>query len=117
MKKDLICISCPNGCRLSTELLPDGTVTVSGNACPKGEAFAASELTHPLRSLTTTVRTVFPEMPVLPVRTRGEIPKEMIWSVMGVLSAFVLDKKVRCGDVVISDVAGTGCSIIATLDL
>jgi len=117
MKKDLICISCPNGCRMSAELMPDGAVTVSGNACTRGEAFAASELAHPMRSLTTTVRTVFSEMPVLPVRTKGEIPKEMIWTVMGILSGFVLDKKVRCGDVVILDVAGTGCSIMATLDL
>ena len=117
MKKDLICISCPNGCRLSAELMPEGTVTVTGNTCPRGEVFAQTELTHPMRSLTTTVRTVFSEMPVLPVRTKGEIPREMIRTVMGILSAYVLDRKVRCGDVVISDVAGTGCSIIATLDL
>ena len=117
MKKELICITCPNGCRLTAEKLDDGSVTVTGNLCPKGEEFARAELTAPMRSLTTTVRTVFSEMPFLPVRTAGVIPKESIMTVMNVLSGFVLDKKVRCGDVIITDISGTGCDIIATLDI
>jgi len=117
MKKDLICITCPNSCRLSAELFDDGTVSVSGNTCKRGEVFAENELKHPMRSLTTTVRTAFPKMPVLPVRTNGEIPKEMIFPVMRILSVLVVDRMVCCGDVIASDVAGTGCEVIATLDL
>lgn len=117
MKKELICITCPNGCRLTAEKSDDGAVAVTGNLCPKGEEFARAELTAPMRSLTTTVRTTFPEMPFLPVRTAGVIPKQSVMMVMDALRGFVLDKKVRCGDVIISDVSGTGCDIIATLDI
>lgn len=117
MKKELICITCPNGCRLTAEKADDDTVTVTGNLCPKGEEFARAELTAPMRSLTTTVRTVFSEMPFLPVRTAGVIPKDAIMTVMDSLSGFVLKNKVRCGDVIITDISGTGCDIIATLDI
>ena len=117
MKKDLICITCPNSCRMTAELTDDGKITVTGNTCKRGEEFALSELTHPMRSLTTTVRTVSPKMPVLPVRTRGEIPKDQIKQVMGVLSSMTLDHPVRCGELVAADGAGTGCDVIATLDM
>ena len=117
MKRDLICITCPNSCRLSAELLDDGRITVTGNTCKRGEVFAENELKRPMRSLTTTVRTTFPQIPVLPVRTNGEIPKNMICHVMGILSGLRLNKKFRCGDVIIQDVAGTGCDVIATLDM
>ncbi|NCC67749.1 MAG: DUF1667 domain-containing protein [Clostridia bacterium] len=117
MKKELICITCPNGCRLTAEKLDDGSVTVTGNLCPKGEEFACAELTAPMRSLTTTIRTAFSEMPFLPVRTAGVIPKASVMAVMCSLRGFVLDKKVRCGDIVVSDISGTGCDIIATLDI
>jgi len=117
MKKELICITCPNSCRLSAELLDDGTVSVTGNTCKRGETFAENELKHPMRSLTTTVRTTFPKMPVLPVRTKGEIPKEMLRPVMRILSSLVIDREIQSGDVILSDAAGTGCEIIATLDM
>lgn len=116
MTKDIICITCPNGCRL-TAADDGGEITVTGNLCPKGVEFAKAELTAPMRSLTTTVHTAFPEMPVLPVRTAGVIPKNSVMDVMNALRGYRLERKVRCGDVIISDIAGTGCDIIATLDI
>ena len=55
--KELICIVCPRGCHLKAEG-PDGNgnYSVTGNSCPRGRAYAVSELTHPVRTLTTTVR-------------------------------------------------------------
>ena len=39
--------------------------------CPKGKEYAINEMTDPRRSIATTVRTIFKECPVLPVRQRG----------------------------------------------
>ena len=117
MEKDLICIVCPNGCRLHAETSENGEITVSGNTCPKGAGFARAELTHPMRSLTTTVKTVFPNMPFIPARTKGEIPKEMVFPLMKELSRYTLHDKVSCGDVILHNVLDTGCDIIATSDL
>ena len=57
MQKELTCIQCPNGCRLTATRNGDGSVTVTGNLCRRGEEFGTAELTCPRRSVTTTVRT------------------------------------------------------------
>ena len=81
----LICITCPTGCKLEAELV-DGKLTVTGNTCKKGIDFAMGEMTHPMRSLCSTVRTNDPGAPVLPVRTDREIPKEAVEEVMKLLA-------------------------------
>ena len=111
--KELICIVCPNGCAL--ELSRDGEhITVTGNKCPKGEEFAISEETRPMRTICSTVKTVFPQVPVLPVRVSEEIPKSRIFDVMGEINRVIVTKPIKSGDVVIPDVLGLGVDIIAT---
>ncbi|MDR0589310.1 MAG: DUF1667 domain-containing protein, partial [Spirochaetaceae bacterium] len=57
-KKTLTCILCPNGCRLTVEKKGE-RLDISGNQCKRGIGFAEAEITHPTRTLTTTVRTIF----------------------------------------------------------
>ena len=111
----LFCITCPVGCRLSVVRQGDEFV-VEGNGCARGVDFAKEEMTSPKRSLTTTVRTAFPGVPVLPVRTDGEIPKAAIMEAMRELNGVLLDRELGCGDTVLEDVAGCGVRVIATSD-
>lgn len=112
--KELTCIVCPSGCKLSARE-QDGRVTVTGALCQRGEAFATQELTRPMRSLTTTVATVFADTPRLSVRTRGEIPKGKLPEAMARINNVCLDRRVNTGEVVLGDVFGT--DVIATADL
>ena len=58
--RELTCIGCPMGCQL-TAVLEDGQVTrVTGNTCPRGDAYARKECTHPARTVTGTVRETYP---------------------------------------------------------
>lgn len=116
-EKELLCIVCPTGCRLRAVRQPDGSYSVSGNGCKRGIQFAVDEMTHPMRSLTTTVRTSFKGVPMLPVRTDGEIPKEKVADAMRELSGIVVNERLACGDVVLGDVAGCGCRVIATSNI
>lgn len=117
IEKDLICIVCPNGCRLHGVLTEEGELTVTGNRCVRGKAFAGTELTNPTRSLTTTVKTCFVDFPYLPVRTDGEIPKYAIPAALKELQALRISKRVTCGQVVLENLAETGVTVIATADL
>lgn len=111
--KELTCIVCPNGCAM--EVTVDGiNITVSGNKCPKGEQFAITEETKPMRTICSTVKTAFSNVPVLPVRVSSEIPKNRIFDVMSEINRVLLTEPVRCGDSVISNVLGLGVDIIAT---
>ena len=54
--RELTCIGCPMGCQLRATL-EDGVVTaVTGNTCPRGDAYARKECVHPERTVTGTVR-------------------------------------------------------------
>lgn len=95
----------------------DGSFTVSGNTCKRGARFAVSEMTCPMRTVCTTVRTAFPDVPVLSVRVSAEIPKDRIFDVMAQTRKVCLDRPVRRGEAVIRNVLGLGVDIIATSDL
>ena len=112
----LICIGCPNGCELDVKQ-ENGEIIVTGNKCPRGVEFAKTELTHPTRSITSSVKTTFKETPVLSVRTSGEIPKEKIFDVIKQINSVVLDKHIKVGDIVIENVLDLGVDIVATNNL
>ena len=112
---DMICIVCPKSCRI-TALLGDPP-DISGHSCKRGYQFALDELTDPKRTVCTTVRTVFPDSPVLPVKTSKEVPKGRIFDLMREINSFTLDKRVGRGEVVIENVLSLGADIIATSNL
>jgi CxxC motif-containing protein len=114
--KQITCITCPIGCRVSIDVQGSEYI-VSGNKCKKGEEFAKTEMISPVRSLTTTVRTAFPDMPVLPVRTNGEVPKEKITDIMRELSGIMITEKIKIGETVVANILGTGCDIISTSNI
>ena len=116
--KEFVCILCPNGCRLRAGFEPDGeTFRVEGNSCPRGAAFARTELTAPVRTLTTTVRAVGGERPVLAVRTAGESPRAKLMEAMEAISRLTVRPPVRRGEVIVHNLLGAGIDLIATDDL
>lgn len=114
--KQLVCIVCPNGCTLNIDDSGD-EIKVTGGKCKKGSDFAVAELTCPKRTICTTVKTVFKNAPVLPVRVSSDIPKDRIFDVMNEINKITVKDKLKRGDVVIQDVLGLGADIIATSDI
>lgn len=117
MIKKFVCIVCPNGCNLTVEGNGKSYI-VSGNACKRGEQFALNEMIDPKRTICSTVRTVFPEVPVVPVRVSSDIPKDKIFEVMKEINKVVVtSKKIKRGDIIIKNVCGLGVNIICTSDI
>ena len=114
--KQLVCIGCPRGCRLTIDET-DGEYIVTGNTCPRGKEFAISEMTAPKRTICSTVKTAFSDVPVLPVRVSDDIPREKIFDVMREINAVTLKERIGRGDAVIKNVLGLGVDVIATSDL
>jgi len=109
--RSLTCIICPRGCTLNVEEVNDA-LSVTGNACPKGEKYAIDECTHPLRTVTSIVRICNRKDTMVSVKTENPIPKENIFDVMEIIRKTEVDAPVALGDVIIKDVFGT--DIIAT---
>lgn len=113
--KELTCIVCPNGCRLMVEEA-GGEYIVTGNRCKRGADFAVSEMRHPMRTISSTVATRWPEVPVIPVRVSKEIPKEQIFHVMKEINQVIAEKPLGRGDIVIENVLNLGADVIVTSD-
>ncbi len=114
MIKEMVCIVCPMGCHLEIDTK---TLEVTGNTCPRGEAYAKEELTAPKRVITSTVRIEGGIHKRLPVKTSTSIPKELNFKCMELLNNIVVKSPVKHGQVLIKDVLGTGADIIACRDM
>lgn len=112
--KKLTCIVCPNSCALQID---EQTLEVTGGRCPRGAEFAKKEITRPMRSVTSTVRTAFADMPVVPVKTDTEIDKKMVGAVMDALKTVVVKKRQKIGTIILKNAANSGADIILTADM
>ena len=116
-ERGMTCILCPNGCDLEVRWKGNPTedsVEVSGNLCPKGIRYALDELTHPERTLTTSVRIRGGTQRLTSVKTAAPVPRETLASVREALRSIVLDAPVAIGQIVAEDVAGTGIDVVVT---
>ncbi|MCQ2488825.1 MAG: DUF1667 domain-containing protein [Clostridia bacterium] len=113
---NLVCITCPRGCTVNIEKVGDDW-KVSGNSCNKGREFAINEMTKPMRTICSTVKTTFSDAPVLPCRVSADIPKDKIFDVMKEINKVVVDKPIGRGDVIIKNVLDLGVDVISTSDL
>ena len=114
MKKDMTCVACPLGCQITVELEGDEVISVTGNTCKRGDAYARTEISNPVRSIHSTVKVANGEHPVVPCKTSGPIPKGAIFDVMKEINKVTVEAPVKIGDVFIADVCGTGVDIVAT---
>ncbi len=116
MIRELTCIVCPRGCQLKAELDGNGNVlNVEGFTCPRGKQYAIDECTHPMRTITSTVRAANGE-PV-PVKTNRTVPKELMFDCMKQINQATVAVPAHIGDVVIANILGTGADVVVTANL
>ena len=114
MEQTVTCINCPVGCRMTVTLSDGGDfISVSGNTCPRGAAYAKQECSLPLRMITAVIPVEGSAVP-LSVKTATPVPKALISAVMHELSSLHLIAPVHLGQVILSDVLSTGSDIVAT---
>lgn len=115
-KKDIVCIVCPMGCRLTVEKDESNELgyIVSGNKCKRGEDYGIKEMTNPTRVITSTVKIKNGLLPRIPVKTDGAVPKELIFDCMKVINEVELVAPVKVGDVVIENILDTGINIVTS---
>ena len=112
MKRELTCIVCPKGCQLTVTKDADGSIKVTGQTCKRGEGYAISECTHPMRTLTTTAP--LEGGGVIPVKTSAPVPKEMLFKCMELINDTVVPKDAPIGFTVIKNILGSGADVITT---
>ena len=112
-ERELICIGCPMGCPIVVKMEEGKVISVTGNTCPRGDAYARKEVTDPTRIVTTTVRVADGKVPMINVKTEHDIPKDKNFDCIAALRGVTIKAPIHIGDVVLENVAGTGVNIVA----
>ena len=112
-ERNLTCIVCPRGCQLTVSFEADGKIAeIKGNACKRGIVYAENECTHPMRTVTSTVKCE--SGGIIAVKTADVVPKETVFLVMKEINKTLAKDGAKIGDVIISNVCGTGVNVVAT---
>ncbi len=117
MEKNITCIVCPMGCRMTVTKLEDGNYKVEGNTCKRGEKYGVEEMTCPKRVVTSTVKIKEGALNLLPVKTNDAIPKELIFDLMALLDEVEITAPVKVGDIIVENVLNTGINIVASRNM
>ncbi len=109
-----LCTSCPLGCRLEVDAVAGDVIEVRGFSCKKGERYGEQEHTDPRRAVSTTVWLAGGPVERLPVRAAEAVPKDRVLALVEALRGLQVTAPVELGQIVATDVAGTGIDVIAT---
>ena len=116
-RREFVCIRCPLGCNITVETENGGIKSITGNTCPRGADYVTKEMTDPRRTVTSLVRVRGGELPVVSVKTAGDIPTDKIADCIRALKGIELSAPVRIGDPVAENVCGTGVDIVAAANV
>lgn len=106
---------CPKGCPIVVHFAADGSVAeITGNTCKRGHDYAWNEVHHPVRTITSTVKTASGR--IVAVKSSVPVPKELLFDIMAEINRVRPEGTVAFGDVVIPKVCGTDADIIVTSD-
>ena len=112
--KELICINCPLGCRLSVDDRNVADIKVTGNTCPRGVKYAVSEITAPKRMVTSSVPVIGSSaVSRVSVKTANPVPKEKIFDVLKIIKSVKATAPVAIGDVLYRNLCD-GVDLVAT---
>ena len=112
MTKQLTCIVCPKGCRITVEYENSDILNVFGYTCKRGLAYAKDEVLDPKRTITTTVKA--DDGSVVSVKTDKAISKNLIFEAMKEINSTKVDLPVCVGDIIIDNLLNTDVSVVAT---
>ena len=117
MTKKMTCIECPKSCTLSVDIENCEVRNVAGAKCPRGVAYAVSEVQSPARILTATVIAIGLDLKLIPVRTDKPIPKKDILKAAEEIGRMKISAPVKTGDIIVDNFLGLGVKLVATREV
>lgn len=112
--REMTCIACPMGCRMTASRDERGEVRVEGQTCKRGLTYGIQEFTCPMRTVTSSVRVSGGRRPLCAVKTQNVIPKAKIPEALEAIRMAKPTAPIRIGDVIIANIADTGVNLVAT---
>lgn len=116
MKKTtkMLCTLCPNGCEIKVEHKHKNILFIEGATCSNGKEFATNEIISPVRILTSSVKVVNGEIPLVSVKTNKPIPKSKIYEAMKYIKKINVRAPIFLNQVIIKNFLGLDVDLVAT---
>lgn len=112
--QEMVCITCPLGCRMELAIEDGEIKAVQHNSCKRGIVYAQQEFHDPRRMVTATAAIAGGLVSRIPVRASAPLPIEQIPGVLQAVYALKLSAPLETGTPVITNIAGTGIDLIVT---
>ncbi|MCL2446993.1 MAG: DUF1667 domain-containing protein [Oscillospiraceae bacterium] len=114
-KMKMICTACPMGCSITATVDDnENIVNITGQNCGRGVAYARAEVANPARSFHSTLRVADGDLPMVSVKTTAPVPKNTLMDCAQATRGMIAKAPIAVGDVLLSDIAGTGVDLVAT---
>jgi len=114
MKREFVCILCPNSCRISVEYEGKVIKNIQGAECPKGEDYIKNEITNPLRVFTGSITVTNGNFNLVSVKTSSPIPKKYLKKIGEITHHLKVEAPVAIGQVVAKNLLDKKIDLIAT---
>lgn len=116
MNGHITCVMCPVGCKIKVR--KEGLeYLVEGNRCIRGKNYALDEIASPKRVLTTSVRVVGGDYPLVSVKTSKAMLKNIIADKMLEITKLRILAPVSVGDIIVENLDGDGTNLLATREI
>lgn len=117
MIREFTCIICPNGCEISATIENGEVLKTSGSSCKKGVEYVVQEIKAPKRTISSSIKVIGGDLPLVSVRLTDYIPKEKIFEVMDEIKKIEVEAPTHIGQIVIENVLGLGSDVVITKNI
>lgn len=114
MKGEFICIVCPQSCIVDAEWNESELLSIDRSKCKLAWDYVWGEIFDPRRMVSTSVPVAGGDMPLVSIKTDKPIPKDKIMEMMKLVARVDTQAPVGIGEIIVSDVLGTGVNLVAT---
>lgn len=112
--REMVCITCPLGCRMELEVVDGELRGVQHNSCKRGIEYAKQEFYDPRRMVTATATVENGVVQRVPVRTSEPLPVAHIQALLAEIYRLTLSAPLDIGAAVIKNFADTGVDVVTT---
>ena len=114
MKKEIICIVCPNSCHIAVDYNNQEIKHIEGVQCKKGEDFIKNEIKNPVRTFTGSVNCINGDHQLVSVKTSKPIPKEYIKQIAQKTHELSAEAPLEIGHILIPNILGLDADLVVT---
>ena len=115
--QEMVCITCPIGCRMELEVVDGELKAVQHNSCKRGIDYARQEFYDPRRMVTATAAVSGGMVKRVPVRPSEPLPIQQIDALLQAIYDLRLKAPLDIETPVIENFAETGVDVITTRNL